>query len=175
MAELAATERAHRVVADTDEKQPNGCDSSRRKARNQRPLPIAPLPQQLTTSELISRVAEIPSREGMRPPRSDFADNLARFYQALWRHARARETGRYRLTWGQLAAACGYEQPSYNTNQLTTLERYSRVLEEAGLVRISGRDELADGRTCVVTLLRPPERLESADGRRSSAGRALHS
>ncbi len=174
MAELAATERPPTISNADDGAQPDGCTSIERRRRPSRPVPIAPLPRQLTTGELISRVAAIPSRAGMREPRNDYADNLARFYQALWRHAHARQSGRYRLTGRQLARACGYPEPSADVRWLTSLERYRGVLEEAGLVRISGRDELADGRTCVVTLLDPGP-LESADRRRSSAGRALHS
>jgi hypothetical protein len=124
---------------------------------------------------VVSLIAAVPSREGMRPPRSDLADNVLRLYNALWRHAYARGTARFRLTGDQLRAAAGYEEPSYS-GWLTSIKRYVGLLEEAELVSMNGRDELADGRTCVVTLLAPPEPLESDEARRrSSAGRALHS
>ena len=116
----------------------------------------------------------------MRPPRSDLADNLMRTYNALWRHAHARHTARFRLTHRQLIEATGYLVPDYikdgRERKLTSLVSYLTLLEEAGVVRWDGRDDLADGRSSVVTLLEPPEPLPSApEGRRSSAGRALHS
>lgn len=165
MTESAATSLANTV--------PTGPDRTR--ARCQRPIPIKRLPRQIARAELAERIDGLPSREGKRAPRSDLLDNVGRFYDALWRHARARGTGRYRLTARQLALACGYEEWTYRngTGWLTSLTRYRDLLEEAGLARISGRDDFSDGRTCVVTLLEPPERLESAaEGRRSSAGDA---
>jgi hypothetical protein len=149
--------------------------NGRSRARAQRPLPPLTLPRQLARDELLTRVADLPSRKGKRKPRRDLADNLGRFYDALWRHAHARHTARYRLTHHQLARACGYKDWSYRAGQLTSIRNYIAVLEEAGLIRISGRHELADGRACVVTLLPPPELSESGVCRRSSAGRALHS
>lgn len=123
---------------------------------------------------MLALVAQVPSRAHLKRPdrvRGDLADNLIRLYNALWRHAHARGTARYRLTWGQLLAAAGYEERTYDPAWFGSLRSYVRLFEEAGLVRMSGRDELADGRTCVVTLLAPPGGLESAeDGRRSSAG-----
>src|SRR5581483_8517679 len=80
---------------------------------------------------------------------------------ALWRHAHARGTACYRLTGRQLARACGYEELAENRRWHSSLDSYRRVLAEAGLVDISGRDELSDGRTCVVTL-REPARKDGA-------------
>ena len=82
--------------------------------RRSRDVPPLPLPRQLDRAELLTRIDELPSREGKRFPRADLADNLGRFYDALWRHAHARGTVRYRLTGRQLAAACGYQEWSYD-------------------------------------------------------------
>jgi len=124
--------------------------------RRQTPLPRKALPRQLDSSDLITLVGELPSREGMRPPRSDYADNLIRFHNALWRHAHALQTACYRMTWDQLRAAAGYEPVSY-ASRLTSLENYAAALQETGVLTITGIGDLADGRACVVTLKEPPD------------------
>jgi hypothetical protein len=91
----------------------------------------------------------------MRKPREDYADNLIRFHNALWRHAHALNAGCYRLSWDQQRAAAGYEARPDQT-VLTSLQRYAAVLEEAGVATITGIGEGADGRACVVTLHTPP-------------------
>lgn len=162
MTDVAVTERSRGKL---DPQRDNSC-SERRHAR---PIPTAPLPRQIAAGELLERVAEVPSREGMRPPRADYANNLRQSWSAVWRWAHGRRSGQFRITWRQLYDACGLPERDYDHPE-TSVRRYMAVFEEAGVLTISGRDELADGRTCVVTLLEPPARLESADRRRSSAG-----
>lgn len=88
---------------------------------------------------LMQRLAEVPSRQTLKRPelRSDLADNVGRFYDALWRHAHATHSATIYTTWDQLATACGYEGGS----PLSALQNYAALLEEAGIIQIGGEKD----------------------------------
>lgn len=86
-------------------------------------------------------------------PRADMAENLGRFYDAVWRHARATHSGIVYTSWAQLAIACGYEATD---RALSRLQGYAALVEEAGLMRVGGeKDHTGAWRRLRIVLLEP--------------------
>lgn len=108
---------------------------------------------QLTAGELLERCAAVPSREKLtrRELRADLAENVTRFYDALWRHARATHSSTIYTTWDQLAVANGYEP---GKRALHTMQRYAALLAEAGILEFGGdQDDTGAHRRLRVRLL----------------------
>jgi len=147
---------------------------SRRRGRGGRRGPCTPkkrLPLdvawQRPTPELLSRLANVPSRADRKRPKlkRDLAENVDRAYQAIWRRARASGSAAIDTTWAQFAVACGYEgtlSVPDDRERLAMLgagscRRYLQLLQEAGLLVYGGiQDANGAWERLDIVLLEPP-------------------